>query len=288
MLIALAACGAADRPPTAPDPTEAVVPAAAAAAPEIPEFPGVVTSRVSRVITSDVNARIERLHVTFRQRVKAGDPIAKLDDTDLRTQLAAATEQERSARAEAGALSATARNARQQMKSEERLARRGFAPLNAYRSAKASYQQAAGQVGAAVARAESAKFERKRIEDQIKRALLIAPIDGVVTMIKAKEGEVPTKGTPIARVFDDRDLMIRFAVPKEHRAKIATGARVELTLEGVERPIWATVERIADEEPPITFAVVTADIDDSKLAPDEVQVAREGRVRIADAQGAKR
>ena len=48
----------------------------AAAAAERPEFVGVVTSRVTKVITSEVDAPVERLAVTLGQRVHAGDTIA--------------------------------------------------------------------------------------------------------------------------------------------------------------------------------------------------------------------
>jgi hypothetical protein len=82
-------------------------------------------------------------------------------------------------------------------------------------------------------------------------------------------------------------------VPKEHRAKIAKGQRVELTVDGADGPIWATVNYISDElEPPVNFTIVEADIDDSKLRPDELRVASKGTVRIAEATvstpGAKR
>ena len=87
---------------------------------------------------------------------------------------------------------------------------------------------------------------------------------------------------PLARVFDDRDLIIRFAVPKKYRSSLKLGGRVELTVEGVAQPIWASITQIADEEPPITFSVVEADIDDSKLRPDEIQVAKDGRVRLVE------
>jgi len=110
-------------------------------------------------------------------------------------------------------------------------------------------------------------------------------------MVKVKPGEVVQKGSPIVRVFDDHDLIIRFAVPKEYRSLLEHGKRVELRIPGVSEPIWATIYNIADEEPPITITVVEAEIDDSKLRPDEIQVASEGRVRIADAPlpaGAKR
>ena len=116
-----------------------------------------------------------------------------------------------------------------------------------------------------------------------------SPLDGVVMMVKVNEGEMAQKGQPLARVFDPKDLMMQFAVPKEHRQLVAPGKRVELRIEGVERSLWATVERIADQEPPLNFSVVEADIDDTKLNPDEVRLTAKGRVRIADASaGGKR
>ena len=101
-------------------------------------------------------------------------------------------------------------------------------------------------------------------------------------------GEVAQIGTPLARVFDPSDLIMRFAVPKEHRGELMLGQRVELTVEGNARPVWATVTNISGaQEPPINFTVVEADIDDTKLAPGELTVASVGRVRIADARGAR-
>jgi hypothetical protein len=64
---------------------------------------------------------------------------------------------------------------------------------------------------------------------------------------------------------------------------VKAGGRVELSVEGVSHPIWASVQRISDEvEPPINFTIVEADIDDSKLQPDEVRVTANAVIRIAD------
>jgi multidrug resistance efflux pump len=112
-------------------------------------------------------------------------------------------------------------------------------------------------------------------------------MDGIVTNIKAHVGDVPPIGTPLARVFDPSQLIIRFAVPKEHRTAVALGQRVELLVDGG-RPIGATVTNISGaQEPPINFTVVEADIDDSKIPRTDISVASAGRVRIADARGAK-
>jgi hypothetical protein len=71
-------------------------------------------------------------------------------------------------------------------------------------------------------------------------------------------------------------------VPNEYRSQLKLGGKVELTVDGAAQPVWALITDIADEEPPITFSVVTADIDDSKLRPDEIQVAKDGRVRLVE------
>jgi multidrug resistance efflux pump len=138
-----------------------------------------------------------------------------------------------------------------------------------------------------MAKAMTARAAREQAEKDLARAVIVAPIDGIVTNIKAHEGEVAQVGTALARVFNPSDLIIRFAVPREHRATVQLGQRVELTIDG-QQPVWATVTNISGaQEPPINFSVVEADIDHSKLATGELTVASVGRVRIADARGAK-
>ena len=260
-----------------------MVPAAVQAAPEIPDFPGVVTSRKSQVVPAEFPGRIERIQVFSGKRVRAGDPIAKLDDTEVRTEIENARQNELAAKADAGAAGAQAYAAAQAFSRDSRLARKGYVSKGQMQSTRATMGQFGSQASANMARAAGFRATRERLEGVVAKAQAVAPFDGVAMMVTAKEGEMAQKGTPLARIFDPSDLIIKFAVPKEHRQKIAPGKRVELRIEGVERAVWATVERIADEAPPITFSVVEADIDDAKLNPDEIQVTAKGRVRIADA-----
>jgi RND family efflux transporter MFP subunit len=284
----LVACSGAEPPPAEPSPTEAVVPAAAPAAPEIPDFPGVVTSRNTKVVSAEFPGRVDRIQIFNGQRVRAGDPIARLDDSELKSQIEAARQNELAARAEAGAAGAQAYAARRAFQRDARLGRRGYVSRGQIDNARAQSASLGAQSGAHAFRAESYKAERSRLEGLVATAQATAPIDGVVMMVKLNEGELAQKGTPLARVFDPKDLIMKFAVPREHRHLLAAGKRVELRIEGVERTLWATVERIADQEPPINFAIVEADIDDTKLNPDEIRLTAKGRVRIADAAGGKR
>lgn len=260
-----------------------MVAAAAPVADELPDFPGVVTSRNTKVIAAEFPARVDRIHIFNGQRVRAGDPILRLDDSELKSQIEAARQQELAARADAGAAGAQAYAARKQYQRESVLGRKGYVSKGAIENARAQSSALGAQSGAHAFRAESHKAERTRLEGLLAKAEATAPLDGVVMMVKLNEGEMAQKGTPLARVFDPKDLIMKFSVPKEHRHLIAAGARVELKVEGVERTLWATIERIADQEPPLNFSVVEADIDDTKLNPDEIRLTAKGRVRIAQA-----
>lgn len=285
----MAACGAPAPQPTEPSPTEATRPRVVKQPPPAIEFVGVVTSRRSSVIAAQVSAPLMKLNIHAGQLVKAGELVARLDDTELRNRLEAAKSNEQSARMEAGAFGASASAAHQSVIAESRLNKYGASSRIALSNAQSELARINAQGAAAAARALTARAEREQAEKNLAKAEIFSPLDGVVTNIKAHEGEVTQVGTPLARVFDPSDLIIRFAVPGEHRGKIRLGQRVELAIEGDRRLVWATVTNISGaQEPPINFTVVEADIDDTKLAPGELAVASVGRVRIADARGAKR
>ena len=225
------------------------------------------------------------LNLNTSQRVRKDEVIGRLDDADLKLQLERAKASEKALRGEVGAAGARAAALARQAKSQAVLARHGAAPLAAVRNANAEASSAGASTSAAKGRVDEAAVSRQQIEALIKKAELRAPIDGVITMVSARKGQIAQKGTVLARVYDTTDLMVRFAVPHEQRNLVKAGGRVELEIEGVSHPIWASVQRISDEvEPPINFTIVEADIDDAKLQPDEVRVTANATVRIADAQ----
>jgi multidrug efflux pump subunit AcrA (membrane-fusion protein) len=278
----LAACTVTE-PAAAPDPTASTSTAAIEEPAPPPEFTGVITTRESRVITADFEGRIVDLNLNTSQRVRKDEIIGRLDDTELQSQLARAKASEKAARAEVGAAGARAFALARQAKSESILARHGAAPLAAVRNANAEASSAGASTAAAGGRLGEAQVGRQQIEQLLTKAELRAPIDGVITMVAARKGIIAQKGMILARIYDTSDLMVRFAVPHEYRKLVKAGGRVELSVEGVSHPIWASVQRISDEvEPPINFTIVEADIDDSKLQPDEVRVTANAVIRIAD------
>jgi multidrug efflux pump subunit AcrA (membrane-fusion protein) len=281
----LGGCGKAKQKEVAPNPTSPTLAAmdSDAEEEEAPiEFVGVVTSRNSTVLIAEFTGRIDQFNIHAGKKVKKDELLAKLDTGDIATEIAQLQASERSSMSSAGADAAMASAARVGVKGAERMRRFGAGTSMDLTQRNADARAAGARAGAASQQAQGYREQRKRLEELLPRAEVKSPIDGVVMMVRAKQGEMAQKGTQLARVFDPSDLLFRFAVPKEHRSKVKLGERIQLFVDGVDHPVWATVEQISQElEPPMSFTVVDADIDDTKLQPDEIRVASQGRVRLA-------
>lgn len=276
----LAACAVPDPRPVEPDQTVASLAPTAPEAAERPEFVGIVTTRKAEIVPSPFEGKVLKVDMKPNARIKKGEQLVKLDDADLKDQIKASIADERAGNAQAGADGAIARQARDEASRMQR-GRKAFSGM-AIQGKFAEAKSAAARAGVGASQAQAARARREPLERQLTQSSIVAPFDGVVMAIKAKEGQIARKDEPLARIFDPSDLLFRFAVPKEWRKTVAVGSRVQLQIDGVDHPMWATIETITDQEAPIDFAVVVADIDDSKLAPGEIEITSSGRVTLAD------
>jgi multidrug efflux pump subunit AcrA (membrane-fusion protein) len=282
LLVDAACSGTADKAaataPVVASLEEAPVPAAASS---LHAFVGVVTTRDHRVVPAEFEGRVQELFVHAGQVVHAGDPIAKLDDTELQKQLAAAQAAEDAARADIARAGVETREARRKSELERRLHRRGAAAREEIRQAEFGTSRAGAGYRLASAAYRKAVAEREQLAGRLKRTTVHAPIDGVVSMIRVKEGEVARQGAAIARVFDPKDLWLRFAADPEHKDKIHEGARVSIEIPGSGIRVSAVVRHVSvDLEPPLQLLVADADIDERGVDAGLVRVGAVGPVRI--------
>jgi RND family efflux transporter MFP subunit len=278
-LVLLAACGSPSPSGAEPAPP---VQRRATPPPERPlEFVGVVTTRDSKVVAAEFEGRVVTLYVRPGQRVRAGEPIVKLDDSQVRKQLAGAIAAVDAARAEMGRAGVEVRAAKREMRLERRLYRRGAVAREKIRQANFDRSRAGASYGSVAAQHRQAVAEREQLEQHLARSILVAPIDGVVSMILLKEGEVAKPGMAVARVFDPRDLWVRFAVDNEYRSLVSEGTRVAAVMPGSGETLDAVVRSVStDLEPPLQFVVADADVDDSRIDKETVGVGVVGSVRL--------
>lgn len=280
-LLLAAACVAHETPASEPDPTEAEHPAANAQAQKPIELVAVVTSHQGKVISADFEGRVEKLFVRNGQKVKAGDLVASLDATELKSKLAEAEAEKASAQGTASRAYILAANARRIAHNEMRLVRYGASAPEALSKANADAAAAAADGAAASGKIKEASANIEQLQKWIAASQVTAPIDGQISMVKAKEGEIARKGTPIARVFDPRDLVVRFAVPHDVVPQVKIGSDVDVEIGS--HVIVARVRASTSEyDPTVGFTPFEADIDPTKL-PTDVQVGDAGHIHFKGA-----
>jgi RND family efflux transporter MFP subunit len=254
--------------------------AASAPTAEDVSFIGVVTSREARRVAAELDARIERVLVVAGQTVAAGAPIAELDASQIREQVAAARGSVDAARAQMAAAGVEGADARRRAALEQRIYRSGGSSREAVRSAQADIARAGAAYAAAKGQHDTALAQLGQLEKLLAGVTVAAPIGGVVATIEVAPGELALRGTPIAQVFDVRDLLVRFAVPRKQLALVAVGQPVTISFDGPE-PLRAVVQTIGEEiDPALELSFVEADIDDARLPAERRKVGVTGRVRL--------
>lgn len=165
------------------------------------ETTGRVTSRYEINLVPQVSGQIDSTSNLFRPGAsfRQGDLLATLDDTDYRAQLVQAEAQLASAR--------------QQLASEQGLARQaqrewrdlGNAEANALFLREPQLASAQAQIEAA-----EAALERARID--LQRTRITAPFDGVVVTVNANQGQYVSPGTPLAVLNSTAELQVETAL----------------------------------------------------------------------------
>jgi HlyD family secretion protein len=224
-----------------------------------------------------------KLNIRNGQRVKAGDIVAELDTTELKNKLAQAKGTFAAAKGQAGRAGAAYSNAKRRAQLEQRLVRSGASAPEAVNNIRAEGSQYGADGAAAAGEMARAEAQIKEYEGLLARANVPAPIDGIISIVKAREGQSISPSEQIARVFNPNQLVVRFAVAKKFLPLVKTGAAVQLVTTEGGHVIPATV-RVQDDsaDPTIDFTVFEAVIDPN-FRTDEIRVGDNGHVRIAGA-----
>jgi HlyD family secretion protein len=102
-------------------------------------------------------------------------------------------------------------------------------------------------LAAATARRDAAKATIDRLDAEIAKYRIVAPIDGVIIERHAEPGETVNAAAPLLTIVDLRRLRVEAEVDEFDIESVAAGAAATITVEGYPpRHIRAEVEEIAD------------------------------------------
>jgi HlyD family secretion protein len=178
---------------------------------------GLLVSREEAAVSPELSGyRVARVFVEEGAHVRAGQPLAQLDDTLLRAQIEQSQANLRLQQVAAEKADAEARRVEglddQGVLSQEAIAERRLA---------ARSQQAS--VGVAQAQLNDLKTRQARMT-------IRAPVSGVVLERTVRPGDASSPGTPMFRIVRDGLVELDAEIPEASLAKIHAGDRAEVEL----------------------------------------------------------
>lgn len=204
------------------------------------------------------------VNVREGDRVNAGQVLAVLDDSVLRSQIAqaeaqvvAAEAQVAQAQAQAAQAEAEVAEAQENFDRYNSLFDQGAISaeeLTSRRTQVATQTQTVGSANAAIdsaqATVQSRAAEVQRLRTQLSQTLVLAPGSGVVAEKNATVGDTASTSTPLFRIIDGDQLELAVKVPQSQLAQINVGTPVQirsssdanLQLQGQVRSIDPTVD----------------------------------------------
>lgn len=207
-------------------------------------YSGIVRARTEMNLGFRVNGKITERLVNVGDRVKPGDPLARIDatDYDLSVKSAAASLEAAERQVETTALV--------RARAEQLFARKV--------ASKAQLDQATLGHNQAVATRDAAASALAQAKNQVTYTELVADRGGIVASIVADVGQVVGSGTPVATVAVDGEKEVLIAVPEVDVANFKPGMVVKagfwsdqgLILDGKVREVAGSAE-----QPSRTFAV---------------------------------
>jgi len=218
-------------------------------------------------IGSSVMGKIVALPVREGDRVRAGQVLARIDPVQARSEAAgvtalvaaleaderAAAEQIRAASAGLQAAEARALEARQQLARVERLYKDGVVAASDVETARANADTTNAQVESASAavrsarqgqaaasrRISQARAQLVRADDVVAKTSVVSPIDGIVTRLRVREGEMVIigiqnqPGTTLMTISDLDEIDAEVKVAEADVLRLALGQPATVSLEAL-------------------------------------------------------
>jgi RND family efflux transporter MFP subunit len=272
-LAAIAACGdSAERKPEEVRPVKVMRIGVQSAARTV-EYAGEVRARRETRLAFRIAGKILERPVDVGSRVRAGQPIARLDATDLALAQA-------SARAQVTSLESERELARTEYERGRELREKSFI-------SQAELDRRSSVFATAEARLEAARAQHRQVANQAAYAVLAADSDGVITAVEAEAGQVIAAGQTVVRLAavtprrpKSGDLEVAFAVPESQRELIEQAKEIGIGLNA--RPGARWKGRLRELSPAADPATRTYAARATILQPDaDVELGMSARVEVS-------
>jgi HlyD family secretion protein len=196
-------------------------------------------------IGSSVMGRLVSLPVREGEGVRSGQVVARIDAVPAASQRDAAAALVRAADAELEAARARAEDAAKALARGQQLRQEGLVPQADLDALQAAAAAAAAETEAAARRVAQARAQLARATDLVGKTEIVSPLDGVVTRLPVREGEMVVigiqnmPGTTIMTISDLSAINAEVKVAEADILDVHVGQPATVTLEALPRRAFA-------------------------------------------------
>lgn len=195
---------------------------------------GYVVAQVFAKVAAKVAGRIAEIYVEEGQYIEKGTKVARLEDVDARSALAAAKARAAAARARTQTARAQLAETQVTLDREKALLTSGVSPKATVDDLQARLESLRASVRAAEADANAADADVKSIDVSLENYIIITPVSGTVVdkLVEVGEGVAPGFGTPgVLDVVNLDSLVVEIDIPEGKLAQVVLGAPCEIVLD---------------------------------------------------------
>ena len=267
---------------------------------------GEIVAKQYADIGASVMGRVVSLNVKEGDRVRTGQVLARLDPVRATADVEAAEAAVKALGEDLKAAEAKLIEAKLTAARNATLVGQGLLPKAEGDSSKAALDAARAQLDAIRNRSDQANAQLRGVRDTLAKTAVVAPIDGIVTRLQVREGEMVViglqnqPGTTLMRLVGTSGLNAELKVAEADALRLKLGQSARVTLDALQgREFKGVVSEIgASSLPPVSAqaasarefrVVVSLDQNDSTLRPGiscdaEILAAEKSGVLVAPLQ----
>jgi multidrug efflux pump subunit AcrA (membrane-fusion protein) len=195
----------------------------------------VETSTENIAIGTPISDVVIEVPVVVGQHVKIGDPLFRLDDSQLRADLDARRADVAVAESQEKVDLATLEDLKRQLGFAERLTDKRAISEDDLTRRRSAVETADARLGYARARVSAARAELGIAQTRLQRSIVRASVDGQVLQVKVHPGEFAPAGltaTPLVLLGRPKPLYVRVDVDEHEAWRVHPGARATAAIRG--------------------------------------------------------
>lgn len=213
---------------------------------------GTVKARRRAALSPEIGGRVAALPVRAGDRVETGDLLLRLDDTSQQAQLEKARRDLTTSEARHQEACLAAEQASREFQRYRSLAERGIIATSLLEQAESRAQTSAAGCNAAGAGVESARAAIGVLESELRKTVLRAPFDGVISELSIELGEYTTPSPPglpippVMEIIDTSSIYVSAPMDEVDSARVGAGQPARVTIDPYPgRAFAGTVDRVA-------------------------------------------